>query len=116
MNDSSLVRANVMLMSNVHLRQRGLDAVEDTEFRRHIFGRAVLEQLVPALKPGPANIDRSLLRGIIGPAQFEFFHCLPCTLCGRRDYWYVRTPRGHKVTFASTCMCRRQDQGGGATT
>ena len=112
MNDPSPVRANVMLVSNVHLRQRGVDAAGDAEFRRHIFGREALEQLMPALTPGPANVDRSLLRELLGPAQFEYFHCLPCTLCGRRDYWYVRTPRGHKVTFASTCMCRRQDHGG----
>lgn len=113
MNDSSTTRSNVTLVSNVHLRQRGVDAADDAEFRRHIFGRESLEQLIPALRPGPANTDRSLLRDIIGPSQIEYFDCLPCRLCGRRDYWYRRFGRGYKVIFAPVCMCRRQDQNHG---
>jgi hypothetical protein len=107
MSNPAQNRPNVMLVSNVHLRQRGVEAADDAAFRRHIFGREVLGQLIPALRPGPANTDPWLLDELLGPVQREFFRCLPCPLCGRRDHWYVRTPHGHRVISATECMCRR---------
>ena len=103
MNPSLHRVSNVTVVSNVHVRQRGIGARDDTEFCRHIFSRDALFALFPELAPGPAGVDRRLIRRLLGPAQAEFFEQLPCH-CGRRDYWYVRSGKGHRVVRCR-CMC-----------
>jgi|LauGreDrversion4_2_1035121.scaffolds.fasta_scaffold198847_2 hypothetical protein len=103
MNPSSPCVSNVNVVSNVHVRQRGIAARDDLEFRRHIFSRNALFALFPELAPGPAGVDRGLVRRLLSGAQAEFFEQLPCH-CGRRDYWYVRSGAGHRVVRCR-CMC-----------
>jgi hypothetical protein len=116
---------NVTLRSNVHLRQRGVEARHDRDFRWAIFSRQALFTLIPELRPGPAGVDRALLRAVLGPAQVDYFNMLNCQ-CGRQDYWYVLVPPRNAEQQPNLelrvrqveCMCRRlrSDERDGITT
>jgi hypothetical protein len=100
--------SNVRLISNVHVRQRGVEARDDVGFRNAIFSRDGLLQLFPELLPGPAGIDQQMLRIMLSASQTDYFSMLPCPLCGRKDYWYRRSGNGHQISRCA-CMCQRAD-------
>jgi hypothetical protein len=105
-NSSPLPRSNVIVMSNVAVRDASRTVLGDVSFRQHLRGRELLREVAymahDAIRMRP--LERRQAEWMT-EAQWRDYQYLPCTSCGRKDFGWL-PPDGRKFGYLP-CRCTR---------